>query len=572
MSSPAGTPSVIRLADLDLDELPGALVVYGPDGRVHDATAAACEILGEQRERFIGSDAGARLWPSVDRPGQLPAETLHPAVQAARSRRRQRGVLLQIERPDGTLAWVQLDAIPTLATDGSVRYVVAAMADVTSLIAEPSFAAPEHDIRGLAAVTQQMADARLGPEAILGAITTSLSRMRPGTWVASLINKDPRTVRVVAANDSDPLLARYVEDMHSSGQASASSIAMQVIETGRPMVLPSVPYSAFVEMLRTDVRDYLEANSLPVSSPASAVGILVVPMHARGSTVGALGVYTGAPGSSVTQNDVAWLQAIADRTGMAADNAQLYADSVRRLERLTALRNIGLVIAGSPDLRLILQVILDQVIAGLKVDAADLFLLDEEGTTLVMAAQTGFLSTSIPEYRLPVDEKLPGRILSRPHVESVTEGSALSRFRRRSLFAREGFRAYCAAPLVARNRASGVLEVFTRTALDPDAEWISFLEALASYAAVAIDGASMSERLEKASDGPRRPAAGAPRLNSLERQILSLLVEGTTNADIAGAVHLSQSTVKFHVHQILQRVGATNRTELARKATREGWL
>jgi len=54
MSSPPGAPSVIRLADLDLGELPGALVVYGPDGRVHDATAAACAIVGEQRERFIG--------------------------------------------------------------------------------------------------------------------------------------------------------------------------------------------------------------------------------------------------------------------------------------------------------------------------------------------------------------------------------------------------------------------------------------------------------------------------------------------------------------------------------------
>jgi len=572
MSSLPGASSVIRLADLDLGELPGALVVYAADGRVQDATAAACEILGEPRERLIGSDAAAHLWQSADRPGQLPAETLHPAVHAARSRRPQRGVLLQVERPDRSMVWVLMDAVPTLATDASVRYVVATMADVTTLLAELSLAAPEHDIRGLSDVTQQMANARLGPEAILSAITASLSRIRPGTWVASLINKDPRTVRVVAANDSDPLLARYVEDMHSSGQASASSIAMQVIETGRPMVMQSVPYSAFVEMLRTDVRDYLEANSLPVASPASAVGILVVPMRARGSTVGALGVYTGGPGNPVTQNDVAWLQAIADRTGMAADNAQLYADSVRRLERLTALRNIGLVIAGSPDLRLILQVILDQVIAGLKVDAADLFLLDEAGTTLVMAAQTGFLSTSIPEYRLPVDEKLPGRSLSRPHVESVTEGSALSRFRRRSLFAREGFRSYCAAPLVARNQASGVLEVFTRSVVDPDAEWIGFLEALASYAAVAIDGASMSERLEKAFAGPRRPAVGAPRLNNLERQILGLLVEGTTNADIAAAVHLSQSTVKFHVRQILQRVGATKRTELARKATQEGWL
>ena len=205
-------------------------------------------------------------------------------------------------------------------------------------------------------------------------------------------------------------------------------------------------------------------------------------------------------------------------------------------------------------------------------DAADLFLLDEAGTALVMAAQAGFQSTSIPEYRLPVDEKLPGRILSRPHVESVTEGSALSRLRRRTLFAREGFRAYCAAPLVARNHASGVLEVFTRSAFDPDDEWLGFLEALASYAAVAIDGASMSERLERASAGPRRSASGAPKLNNLERQVLSLLVEGTTNADIAKAVHLSQSTVKFHVRQILQRVGASNRTELARKATREGWV
>ncbi len=570
MSSPTG--AVFRLADLDLGDLPGAIVVYGPDGRVHDATATACEILGEQREQLIGSDAGGQRWQSVERPGQLAAEPFHPAVAAARSRRPQRDVLVRVERPDGSVVWIQMDAIPTLAIDGSVLYVVATMADVTSLIGELGVAAPEYDVRALTDVTQQMANARLGPEAILSTVTTSLSRMRPGTWIASLINKDPRTVRVVAANDSDPLLARYVEEMHTSGQANASSIAMQVIESGRPMVMQSVPYSDFMEMLRTDVRDYLAANRLPAAAPAGAVGILVVPMRARGATVGALGVYTRASAHPPTQNDVAWLQAIADRTGMAADNAQLYADSVRRLERLTALRNIGLVIAGSPDLRLIFQVILDQVIAGLKVDAADLFLLDEAGTTLVMAAQTGFQSTSIPEYRLPVDEKLPGRILSRPHIESVTEGSALSRFRRRTLFAREGFRAYCAAPLVARNHASGVLEVFTRSAFEPDDEWLGFLEALASYAAVAIAGASMSEQLERASAGPRRPSSGAPKLNNLERQILSLLVEGTTNADIAKAVHLSQSTVKFHVRQILQRVGAGNRTELARKATREGWV
>ena len=561
-----------RLSDVDLADLAGALLLFGADGRIQDVSAAACELLGEQRDHLIGAAAASQGWVTVERPGQLSSERVHPAVQATRSRRPQHAVLVRIERPDRSTVWAQVDAIPALATDGSVSHVVATLSDVSGLVGEMPTAAPEYNIRGLTDMTQQMSNSRLGPEAIVSSVTSSLSRMRPGTWVASLINKDPRTVRVVAANDSDPLLARYVEDMHLSGEADASSLSMQVIETGRPVLMPSVPYPAFVEMLRTDVREYMAKNRLPVAGPLRAVGVLVVPMRARGATVGTLGVFSAAESGALSQNDLAWLQAIADRTGLAAENAQLYADSVRRLERLKALRNIGLAIASSSDLRLTLQVILDQVIAGLQVDAANVLLLDESGTALAMTAQTGFQSTSIPDYRLPVDEKLPGRILSRPHVESVTEGSVLAQFRRRTLFAREGFRAYCAAPLVTRTRPSGVLEVFSRSTLEPDDEWLGFLEALASYAAVAIDGAVMAERLEKASPAARRSAAGAPRLSTLERQVLGLLVEGATNAEIAQAVHLSQSTVKFHVRQILQRVGAGNRTELARKATREGWL
>ena len=542
---------VTRLADVRAADLPAAVVVFGPDGRLEDANPAACELLGEDREHLLG--------------GGLPA-----AIAAAGSGSAQRGLLVQIQRRDGSAVWVQVDAQPAPAAEGPV--VVAALTDVTAIVGEMAPAAPDYAARSLADMTQQMANARLGPDAVLATVTSGLSRIRPGTWVASLIGKDPRVVRVIAANDADPLLAKYVEEMHSSGEASASTIAMQVIESGQPVVIPKMPAAAFMEMLRADVRDYVARNSLPVREPADTIGALVVPMRARGATVGALGVYEGTSVSPLTPNDVAWVQAIADRAGLAAENAQLYSDAVRRLERLTALRNIGLAITSSQNLRLTLQMILDQVLVGLRVDAADLLLLDEGEGMLVMAAHAGFQSTSISEYRLPVDDRLPGRLISRPRIESVTESSALAQFRRRTLFAREGFRSYCAAPLVARNRPAGVLEVFTRATLNADEEWFSFLEALAGHAAVAIDGAQMAERLEKGAAGSRRQAAAAPRLSHLERQILGLLVEGTTNADIATAVHLSQSTVKFHVRQILQRVGASNRTELARKATREGWL
>ena len=137
------------------------------------------------------------------------------------------------------------------------------------------------------------------------------------------------------------------------------------------------------------------------------------------------------------------------------------------------------------------------------------------------------------------------------------------------MFAREGFRAYCAAPLTSRGRAVGVLEIFHRTALDPDDEWLAFVDAIAGFTAVAIDNSAMADALRRTT--PAGAPVGAPKLSQLERQILGLVVEGTTNAAIAKALHLSQSTVKFHVRQILQKVGAGNRTELARMATREGW-
>jgi DNA-binding NarL/FixJ family response regulator len=53
---------------------------------------------------------------------------------------------------------------------------------------------------------------------------------------------------------------------------------------------------------------------------------------------------------------------------------------------------------------------------------------------------------------------------------------------------------------------------------------------------------------------------------------MRLAVEGLTNREIAARVHLSQNTVKFHVRQILQKTGASNRTELAHEAAKQGWV
>ena len=115
--------------------------------------------------------------------------------------------------------------------------------------------------------------------------------------------------------------------------------------------------------------------------------------------------------------------------------------------------------------------------------------------------------------------------------------------------------------------------MFSRSQLQPDQEWLDFLEALASVAAVAVESAGMAERFEKRAVGSANGRRAArPDFSRLENEILALVVEGLSNPEIAEKMHLSQHTIKFHVRRILQKVGVVNRTELARKATKEGWL
>jgi len=52
-------------------------------------------------------------------------------------------------------------------------------------------------------------------------------------------------------------------------------------------------------------------------------------------------------------------------------------------------------------------------------------------------------------------------------------------------------------------------------------------------------------------------------LTDREEGVLALVAEGHSNADIATAMHLSESTVKFHLRNLFAKLGVTNRTEAA---------
>ncbi len=53
-----------------------------------------------------------------------------------------------------------------------------------------------------------------------------------------------------------------------------------------------------------------------------------------------------------------------------------------------------------------------------------------------------------------------------------------------------------------------------------------------------------------------------------QSEIFRLVIKGCSNAEISSELFLSESTVKFHMKNILKRTGCTNRTELISKYNR----
>jgi DNA-binding NarL/FixJ family response regulator len=61
-------------------------------------------------------------------------------------------------------------------------------------------------------------------------------------------------------------------------------------------------------------------------------------------------------------------------------------------------------------------------------------------------------------------------------------------------------------------------------------------------------------------------------LSERETEVLVLVARGLSNYQIATEMHLAESTVKRHLANIYEKVGAGSRTEATRLALQEQWI
>jgi PAS domain S-box-containing protein len=170
----------------------------------------------------------------------------------------------------------------------------------------------------------------------------------------------------------------------------------------------------------------------------------------------------------------------------------------RQLDYLTALREIDDAIISSFDLRVSLNTLLMRAVSLLQVDAASVLLMNKALLTLEYGGGIGFRTRAVQSTSVKLGESPAGRALTeRRIIEIPNLADRQSNLFLTGFLKDEGFASYYGAPLIVKGKAVGVLEVFNRSPVQRDEQWLSLFAALAGQAAIAIDNARLFEELQR---------------------------------------------------------------------------
>jgi HD-GYP domain-containing protein (c-di-GMP phosphodiesterase class II) len=272
-------------------------------------------------------------------------------------------------------------------------------------------------------------------------------------------------------------------------------------ENNRRIPLTAYP-AEFSPMLDTPVviPDVQNAKGLPnweLMTSLDFCTIAQVKIKNKDTFIGSISIYSISKIRNFTNDEISLLEGLSNQAAQAITNAHLFETTERKLSNIKALHTIDSAIANSMDIQLTLNVVAEETINQLGVDAVDILLFKPESNLLESVISKGFHTSAMQKVSLSVGKGIAGYIatnLERVFIPDIATYQD-EKFKIPA-FLDEDFVSYIGIPLYAKSHLIGIMEIFHRTGLEPDVEWFAFLETLAGQAAIAIDNSKSFEELQ----------------------------------------------------------------------------
>ncbi|MCJ7442564.1 MAG: GAF domain-containing protein [Thermoanaerobaculaceae bacterium] len=223
-----------------------------------------------------------------------------------------------------------------------------------------------------------------------------------------------------------------------------------------------------------------------------------IPLAAGSQVLGILNIAwaTAHPFSAAERT---LLMSIGGQIGVALEKARFYETSQKRARQLATLNEVGRAISSSLDVDLVLSSLLEGVKQATDADTALVALKDDATGELVIRQAVGTVSPAAIGFRVPPGEGLAGWVIKHGQTTLVPDVDADPRVLARPTWPLGfGSRELLAVPLIAHGETIGVVELFNKGDRSFGEADVSFAEAVAAQAAVAIENARLYEAEQRA--------------------------------------------------------------------------
>lgn len=448
------------------------VIITDTAGNIEYVNTKFTEVTGYTPEEVIGRN------PRILKSDKTPREEYKQLWETITNGKEWRGEFYN-KKKNGEFFWTSESISPIRNPDGIITHFVGSQEDITEQ--------KQNERRRTAqyAVTRSLAESAMFEEAIqktLNAICECLEWDFGSFW---MVDHRSNVLHCTKSWQSPSVkVQEFLSITHAITFSSGVGLPGRVWASGKPAWIADV------------TQDPNFPRGL-IAAKEGLHGAFAFPVRIRDEIVGVIECFS----HEVKQPDVDLLDmmaAIGGQVGLFVKRRQAEERVRQQLRRLAALHEIDMAIVGTLDLNIMLNVFLEKAVAHLNVDAASILLLDEFTQVLEYGAGTGFRTDAIQRSRVHLGEGTAGRAALDQKTISIPDlRKAGDTFSRAELLEGEDFSSYYVKPLIAKGNIMGVLEIFHRTQLNPDHEWLQFLEALTTQGALAVADAMLFNKLQR---------------------------------------------------------------------------
>jgi signal transduction histidine kinase len=272
----------------------------------------------------------------------------------------------------------------------------------------------------------------------------------------------------------------------------------------RRIAHPPVGRGLIGELMNTEIplrvpviQEHPRSVGFPENHPRM-VSFLGVPIRTGDKQLGQIYLTDKMDAPEFSADDEMIIQMLATYAATAITNARLYKEMrerdlalTRRNQDMSLLNGIASALTSSLELDEILNKTLGQVMMYMKVEAGEIFLLEEDKTTLRMVLHRGQAAEAFWTRNIfKVGEGYVGTV-AKTRQPLISRDLANDTNFLRGAVVREGFQQIACIPLISGENVMGVMSIVTRATSPFEDRSIQMLTAVGAWAGLAIENARL---------------------------------------------------------------------------------